>query len=222
MYMGDVPLLTKGPLVTFYGGAELLKEVSPGAPGKSLTILLLSSLLFQAVLFIFKWFCARKIRNYTLELKATLVNNVLNIYGLLILITISATACFYVIYHYLSIQNEAVQTGAEGHLMPRGLLLLYLLTAFVVLLPYCQNFALRSDRDIRFLCNNIVCDLRQYTWRKVTSWFPVKKETIKPMRTKNHHSNRNVSISCAGLSRPGEKRKSLSKPCVIDLPQVEI
>ena len=151
MYLGDVPLLTKGPLVTFYGGAELLKEVSPGAPGKSLTILLLSSLLFQAVLFIFKWFCARKIRNYTLELKATLVNNVLNIYGLLILITISATACFYVIYHYLSIQNEAVQTGAEGHLMPRGLLLLYLLTAFVVLLPYCQNFALRSDRDIRFL-----------------------------------------------------------------------
>ena len=156
MYLGDVPLLTKGPLVTFYGRAELLKEVSPGAPGRSLTILLLSSLLFQAVLFIFKWFCARKIRNYTLELKATLVNNVLNIYGLLILITISATACFYVIYHYLSIQNEAVQTGAEGHLMPRGLLLLYLLTAFVVLLPYCQNFALRSDRDIRFLCNNIV------------------------------------------------------------------
>ena len=150
MYNGRVPLLTKGPLVTFYGRQDLLEEVSDDPPGKSLTILMVSSLTFQLALFIFKWNFSRKIDNYALNLKATLVNNVRNIYGLLILTMISLIGCFYAIYHYLSIKHFQVHSPEPSlAVMPAGLLLLYLLTLLVVLLPYIQNFALRSGREWR-------------------------------------------------------------------------
>ena len=140
MYHGRVPLLTKGPLVKFYGRQQLLEEVSDDPPGQSLTVLMLSSLTFQLLLFLFKWNFSRKIQNYTLSLKASLVNSVLNIYGLLIIMMISLISCLYVIYHYLSIKHFQKQTQA---LMPPGLLLLYLLTFLVVLLPFIQNVVLR-------------------------------------------------------------------------------
>ena len=143
MYNGRVPLLTKGPLVTFYGRQDLLEEVSDDPPGKSLTILMVSSLTFQLALFVFKWFFSRRIQNYALNLKATLVNNVLNIYGLLIIMIISLIASAYAIYHYLSIKNKQSEAGTERTVMPAGLLLLNLLTFVVVLLPFIQNFALR-------------------------------------------------------------------------------
>ena len=103
-------------------------------------LLRLGSSLLQLLLFLFKWNFSRKIQNYALNLKAILVNSVLNIYGLLIIMTISLISCFYVIYHYFIIKhfeqsNEAV--------MPAGLLLIYLITFLVVLLPFIQNFALR-------------------------------------------------------------------------------
>ena len=140
MYHGGVPLLTKGPLVTFYGRQDLLEEVSDDPPGQSLTVLMVSSLTFQLLLFLFKWKLSRKIQNYALSLKATLVNSVLNIYGLLIILLISLISCLYVIYHYLSIKH--FQEPSEA-VMPAGLLLLYLLTFLVVLLPFIQNFVLR-------------------------------------------------------------------------------
>ena len=127
-------MLTKGPLVTFYGGQDLLEEVSDDPPGRSLSVLMVSSLAFQLGLFIFKWNFSRKIQNYAINLKAILVNNVLNIYGLLIIMIISLISCCYVIYHYLSIKNfeppEETSRRTEG--MPAGLLLLYLLTFLMV------------------------------------------------------------------------------------------
>ena len=145
MYNGRVPLLTKGPFVSFYGRQDLLEEVSDDPPGKSLVVLAFSSLTFHLALFVFKWNFSRKIQNYALNLKATLVNNVLNIYGLLIITMISFLCCFYAIYHYLSIKNfQDPSTSEERSVMPTSLLLLYLLTFLVVLLPYIQNFALRS------------------------------------------------------------------------------
>ena len=140
MYNGRVPLLTKGPLVTFYGRQELLEEVSSETPGQSLTVLMVSSLTFQLLLFLFKWNFSRKIQNYALNLRAILVNGVLNIYGLLIILMISLITCLYAIYHYLSIKHFEQPSEA---VMPAGLLLIYLLTFLVVLLPFIQNFALR-------------------------------------------------------------------------------
>ena len=145
MYIGRVPMLTKGPLVTFYGGQDLLEEVSDDPPGRSLSVLMVSSLAFQLGLFIFKWNFSRKIQNYAINLKAILVNNVLNIYGLLIIMIISLISCCYVIYHYLSIKQFETPEKTVGRTdgMPAGLLLLYILTFLVVLIPYVQNFALR-------------------------------------------------------------------------------
>ena len=161
MYTGRVPLLTKGPLVTFYGREELLEEVSADPPGLGITVLFVSSLTFQVVLFLFKWNFSRKIpnyQNYALNLRTTLVNNVLNIYGVMIIMMISLISCFYAIYHYLSIKNlnKLTEAETETNVMPTGLLLIYLITFFVVLLPFIQNFALRSFK----LCSNLV----KYLW----------------------------------------------------------
>ena len=153
MYNGRLPLLTKGPLVTFYGRQDLLEEVSDDQTGKSLTILAFSSLTFQLALFIFKWNFSRKIQNYALNLKATLVNNVLNIYGLLIITMISLISFLYAIYHYLSIKNFESHSP-ERSVMPAGLLLLFLVVFVVVLLPYIQNFALRSVVESLLLLSN--------------------------------------------------------------------
>lgn len=107
MYFGNLLPLTRGPLVTFYGRKELLEEIPSGDPGKSLSVLAVSSLMFQMFLVILKWINSRKIRNYELELREILVreilvNNVLNIYTNLTIIGISVLGCFYSIYHFLS------------------------------------------------------------------------------------------------------------------------
>ena len=112
MYFGNLLPLTRGPLVTFYGRKELLEEIPSGDPGKSLSVLAVSSLMFQMFLVILKWIHSRKIRNYELELRAILVNNVLNIYTNLTIIGISVLGCFYSIYHFLSIKSSGrVQTN---------------------------------------------------------------------------------------------------------------
>ena len=141
MYRGTVPMLTKGPAVTFLGGEQLLEEVSDGPPSKILVIFAVSSLLFQVVLLLFKLIYSRKITNYAVFLRATLVNSVLNIYGFLIIIIITIISCCWVVLHYLVIIHGAGEGAAD--LMPSPLLLLYLLTGFFVSLPYIQNFHLR-------------------------------------------------------------------------------
>ena len=137
MYRGTVPLLLKGPLVTFYGGDRMVQAISDGPEVSwSLPILFISSLLFQLLLAVFKQFYSHKISNYVLKLRATLVNNVHNIYSLLTIIMMSVIGCCYVIYHRLTIKHSG-QSGA--------LLILCLLTVFVVMLPYSQNYHLRSE-----------------------------------------------------------------------------
>ena len=151
MSLGNTLPLTRGPLVTFYGKKELLDEIPPGAPGKSISVLFVSSLMFQILLILLKWIHSRKIRNYELKLKAIIMNNFLNIYTTLITILISVLGCFYSIYHYNNLLKDLredsdiseVGTPSENQI-PDDLLLLYLLTLLAVLLPYSQNFGLRS------------------------------------------------------------------------------
>ena len=137
-------MLTKGPIVTFYGGEKLLEDVSDGPPGKSLVIFVLSSLLFQILLLLFKRIYSRKITNYAVLLRATLVNSVLNIYGFLIIIIITIISCCLAVLHYLIIKYHEEQDEDEADQMPPLLLHLYLFYLFFVSLPYIQNFHLRS------------------------------------------------------------------------------
>ena len=79
-----------------------------------------------------------------------MVNNFLNIYTTLITITISVLGCFYSIYHYNTAQqdfregSDISKVGTQSEVqIPSDLLIGYLLTFLVVLLPYSQNFGLR-------------------------------------------------------------------------------
>ena len=143
MYRGTVPMLTKGPAVTFLGGEQLLEEVSDGPPSKMLVIFAVSSLLFQVVLLLFKLIHSRKITNYAVFLRATLVNSVLNIYGFLIIIIITIVVCCYAVLHYLSIKHHEEKDEGEADQMPPLLLIIYLFYLIFVSLPYLQNFHLR-------------------------------------------------------------------------------
>ena len=143
MYRGTVPMLTKGPAVTFLGGEQLLEEVSDGPPSKILVIFVVSSLQFQVILLLFKRIYSRKITNYAVLLRATLVNSLLNIYGFLIIIIITIIVCCYSVLHYLTIKHHDEMDEGEADQMPPLLLLIYLFYLIFVSLPYIQNFHLR-------------------------------------------------------------------------------
>ena len=136
-------MLTKGPVVTFYGGEKMLEDVSDGPPGKSVVILVLSSLLFQILLLLFKRIYSRKITNYAVFLRATLVNSVLNIYGFLIIIIITTLVCCWAVLHYLTIKHHDEKDEGEADQMPPLLLIIYLFYLIFVSLPYLQSFHLR-------------------------------------------------------------------------------
>ena len=89
MISGSVPLLTKGPFALFLGGEEMLDVLDDGNPGNALPYLILISLLFQICVFSFKTIQYRQLESFTdyvQNLRKSLAENVLNLYGLLFIL----------------------------------------------------------------------------------------------------------------------------------------
>ena len=142
MFQGTLPMLTKGPFALFYGGEEILDQLSNGSPGKGVPILILSSALFQLFLYVLKKFQARGMKLYTQNLRKSLVENILNMYGIIIIVAISSISLIYIIIHHNSIkENKEVKESSK--LVPTEILILYSLTMLCVLLPFLRNHALR-------------------------------------------------------------------------------
>ena len=102
MFKGTLPMLTKGPFALFYGGEEILDKLSDGLPGKGVPILILCSALFQLFLYVLKKFQARGMKLYTQNLRKSLVENILNMYGIIIIVAISSISLIYIIIHHKS------------------------------------------------------------------------------------------------------------------------
>ena len=142
MFKGTLPMLTKGPFALFYGGEEILDQVIDGSPGKGVPVLILSSALFQLFLYVLKKFQARGMQLYTQNLRKSLVENILNMYGIIIIVAISSISLIYIIIHHNSIkENKEVKKSSK--LVPTEILILYSLTMLCVLLPFLRNHALR-------------------------------------------------------------------------------
>ena len=92
MYQGELPMLTKGPFALFYGGDQIIPELSEKSPGRGVPILILWSAIFQVSLYILKCTKTRNVKLYTHNLTKSLVENVLNIYGIILIILISITS----------------------------------------------------------------------------------------------------------------------------------
>lgn len=89
MVFGTMPILTKGPFSPFLGGEEIIDALGDEAPGKAAFYLCILSVIFHITNSVYKKYKNRKLHlatDYAQTLRTTLVNNVLNVYGLVLLI----------------------------------------------------------------------------------------------------------------------------------------
>ena len=142
MYHHKLPLLTKGPFALFYGGEELFAELSDKSPGRGVPVHIFGSAVFQVFLYMIICLRSRNKKIYFQNLRRSLVENVVNMYGFIVIIIISIISSAYILLHHLSIEkNKAKEKNSE--LIPKEVIILYLLTSFCVVLPFIKSYALR-------------------------------------------------------------------------------
>ena len=135
-------MLTKGPFALFYGGDQIIPELSEKSPGRGVPILILWSAIFQVSLYILKCTKTRNVKLYTHNLTKSLVENVLNMYGIIVIILISITSVAYGLFHLLSIKKNKKQEKMTK-LIPNEIIIMFSLTMFCVILPFIKSYALR-------------------------------------------------------------------------------
>ena len=73
-------MITKGPFALFYGGDEIIPQLSEDFPDWGIPILTFVSVTFQLCLYLFKYLKSCKLKE-----------NVLNMYGIIVIICFSIT-----------------------------------------------------------------------------------------------------------------------------------
>ena len=89
MMLGVVPIITKGSFALFLGCEKMLRILYDRSPGRSTVNFLIFTIIFQ--IFIrgmkkYKTYHLQEVSAYAQSLRTTLVNNILNIYGLVVLL----------------------------------------------------------------------------------------------------------------------------------------
>ena len=85
MMLGNCPVLTKGPLSLFLGGEEFMETLGDDVPGKAVLHLCVFSIFFMICNSVYKKVKTEKLNSvsdYAMSLRATIVNNVINMYSL--------------------------------------------------------------------------------------------------------------------------------------------
>ena len=98
MVFGTIPVLTKGPISLFLGGEEIMDILGDEDPGKAVFHLCIFSVIFQSSNSVYKKYKNMKLHSvtdYAQSLRTTFVNNVLNVYGLVLLIFCN---CIFLVY----------------------------------------------------------------------------------------------------------------------------
>lgn len=134
-------MLNKGPFALFYGGNQIIPQLSENSPIKMYALFLCSA-IFQVSLYILKHSKSRKLNTYKNNLIKTLVENVLNIYGIVVLIIISMASVAYSILHHWNIQKNQTKEKTTK-LVPTEIIIIYGVHLLVVVLPYIKSYALR-------------------------------------------------------------------------------
>ena len=145
MYQGTQAMLTKGPFALFYGGEDIVDKLSTKTPFPTVLVIVLCSAIFQMSLFVLKKYKTRQnIKLYLHNLQQTLVENVTNVYGIIIII-ISSVACFlFISYHFRTIKNNNEKYEKDAKRVPRTIFILCGVNFFLVILPFLRSFALRQ------------------------------------------------------------------------------
>ena len=143
MWLGDLALLTKGPFALTYGGEEILPFLPKDPPPRGTTIFVVSSVLFQAFLYILKINIQKNI-SYIQSLKNAMVENVVNVYGIIITIAVCVSSSVFIVYHNLVVErNRTAAPENLSPLLPPTIIMLLTVLAFITVLPFFTRPALR-------------------------------------------------------------------------------
>ena len=151
MYYEFLPYLTKGPLALFFGSDQILTNLTDQSPGPHLPILLSLSVAFQAAMLLcqkYQRVSQESVSQYIHNLRTTLVHNVSNVYGMVLLLVLNIGAIIFIQSHYLNIyQNKSDLLTQDiddqnPTIFPKGLFVLASVIFISVLWPY-RSHALR-------------------------------------------------------------------------------
>ena len=95
---GSVPIITKGDFALFLGGQKMLENLEDRPPGRAMILLLIFTIIFQVFMWGLKKYKTQHLQSvssYAQSLRITLVNNVLNIYGLIFSLVVSILTLVY-------------------------------------------------------------------------------------------------------------------------------
>ena len=98
MMQGSVPIITKGGFALFLGGQKMLEILEDRPPGRAMFHLVIFTFIIQVFMWGLKKYKTQHLQSvssYAQSLRITLVNNVLNIYGLIVLLLINVLTLIY-------------------------------------------------------------------------------------------------------------------------------
>ena len=144
MVYGEYPFFTKGPLAIFYGGEKILQDLSNQPPEPGVRNLLMGSVLFQLIFYLYDKYHRLhpgEVTHYIEDLKKSIITNILNLYGVTLMIIFNMIGFVFILSHYLRVgRKEELENKVK--LVPNGIIVLTILFCAVVLWPY-RSFALR-------------------------------------------------------------------------------
>ena len=94
MLQGSIPSITKGGFALFLGGDDMLKILEDRPPGRAMVNLVIFTIIFQIVMRGIRKLKTQKLKSQH-KLRSTMVNYVVNIYGLIFLLAVNLLSLFY-------------------------------------------------------------------------------------------------------------------------------
>ena len=176
MWLGYVPSITLGPLALLFGGDAILPLVSKDPAPREIPILMVFSVILQ-----FSFFCMKKIKsrneefNYITNLRRSLVENVLNIYGLLFILVATFLVCTVAILHVMRVDENLEKSEVKLHsILPQNIIWVLCIMGFAVCFPFISQHALRYEIKMRWVSP---VDNRPYQWKRLPFAKYIPKQT---------------------------------------------
>ena len=143
MWLGDLPIMTKGPFALTYGGEEILPLLSKEPPPRGVAVFVVGCILWNCILFIIKIKIQRD-SSYINNLKNAMVENVVNVYGIIITIFVAISTSVFIFYHAVIVdRNQKAAPENLSPLLPPTIIVLLSVLGFITALPFFTRPALR-------------------------------------------------------------------------------
>ena len=148
MWLGHLPVMTKGPFALTYGGQEILPLLSTEPPPRGVAFFVVGCILWHCILFIIK-IKIQKNSSYISNLKNAMVENVVNVYGIIITIFVTISTGVFIFYHAVSVdRNQKAAPENLSPLLPPTIMVLLSVLGFITVLPFFTRPALRLEKKI--------------------------------------------------------------------------